>query len=78
MSETHINLGPEQMLLGEGSGELKIYDKQPNQTATIANVTIDSSLPFETESVYVYVKTNHTSRGHLRIKLTSPSTYIMI
>jgi subtilisin-like proprotein convertase family protein len=29
--------------------------------------------PFTIESVYVYLKLEHSSRGHLKIKLTSPS-----
>ena len=64
------------MLLGEGSGELRIYDNQgQGHNATMVNVTIKSLEPFVTESVYLSLQLNHTSRGHLMIKLTAPSTY---
>jgi len=75
-SLTHVNFGPEEMLLGEGSGELRIYDNQgQGHNATMVNVTIKSLEPFVTESVYLSLQLNHTSRGHLMIKLTAPSTY---
>jgi hypothetical protein len=74
MSITHTNLGPERMLLGQGSGDVPIFDHKEGKIS-VANVTIDSELPFETENVYVYLRLNHTSRGHLRIVLWSPGMY---
>jgi hypothetical protein len=74
MSISHTNLGPERMLLGKGSGNVPIFDHKEGKT-TVANVTIDSGLPFETENVYVYLRLNHTSRGHLQIVLKSPGMY---
>mmetsp|Transcript_29477 Transcript_29477/g.33081 ORF Transcript_29477/g.33081 Transcript_29477/m.33081 type:complete len:892 (-) Transcript_29477:118-2793(-) len=80
MSESWTNLGPEHMLVGEGSGEIQIFDysSNPKHNRTIVNVTINSDEAFVTESVYVYLKLNHTSRGHLRIALTSPGEAGMI
>ena len=75
-SLTHVNFGPEEMLLERGFGDWRIYDG-PGQNATTVDVTIESnsSEPFVTESVYLSLLLNHTSRGHLMIKLTAPSTY---
>merc|ERR1712238_213520 len=76
----HINFGPEEMLEGGGSEELRLYDYQElDPNTTMVNVTIESSEPFATESVYLSLRLNHTSRGHLRIGLTSPSgTYSVL
>jgi hypothetical protein len=74
MSITHTNLGPERMLLGQGSGDVPIFDHEERKIS-VANVTIDSGLPFGTENVYVYLRLNHTSRGHLQITLKSPGMY---
>ena len=74
MSVTHTNLGPERMLLGQGSGDLPIFDHSEGKIS-VANVTIDSGLPFVTENVVIYLRLNHTSRGHLQIKLKSPGMY---
>ena len=74
MSVTHTNLGPERMLQGQGSGDLPIFDHSEGKIS-VANVTIDSGLPFVTENVVIYLRLNHTSRGHLQIKLKSPGMY---
>ena len=70
----HVNFGPEEMLEGGGSEELRLYDYQElDPNTTMVDVTIESPEPFATESVYLSLRLNHTSRGHLRIGLTSPS-----
>ena len=74
MSITHTNLGPERMLLGQGSADVPIFDHSEG-LMSVANVTIDSGLPFVAENVVVYLRLNHTSRGHLQINLTSPGMY---
>lgn len=74
MSITHTNLGPERMLLGQGLGDVPIFDHSEG-TMSVANVTIDSGLPFVTGNVVAYLRLNHTSRGHLQIILKSPGMY---
>jgi subtilisin-like proprotein convertase family protein len=45
-----------------------------DETKTIEETLEVTSLnPFTIESVYLYLKLEHSSRGHLQIKLTSPS-----
>ena len=59
ISETWTNLGPEKMLVGEGAGEVPIFDHHPESNSTTVNVTITSAgVPFITENVYLYLQLN--------------------
>jgi len=79
MSEIWTNVGPEKMLFREGAGEVPIFDPHPESNSTTVNVTITSAgVPFITENVHLYLQLNHTSRGHLRITLTSPGGMLSV
>ncbi len=72
LSERWVNIGPELSLVKEGSGPVVIPDNRNNSTKLILDID-SGDIDFETETVYLYVKVDHSSRGHLRIDLTSPS-----
>ena len=77
LSEKWVNIGKELSLVEEGSNATVIPDNRNNSTKF--NLTFDSGdVDFETEAVYLYVKVEHSSRGHLRIDLTSPSGMISV
>jgi subtilisin-like proprotein convertase family protein len=72
MSETWVNIGPEASHVREGRGAVQIPDNRNNSTklSLVFDIGVNK---FITETVYLYVKVNHSSRGHLKIDLISPS-----
>jgi len=77
MSESWKNFGPERVLIQEGSGNIFLPDGDDGNSTQVS-LAFSSAAPFINESVYLYLKLNHTSRGHLRITLTSPSGMISV
>lgn len=76
-SEKWVNIGKESSMVQEGRGPVVIPDSRNNSTKL--SLFFDSGLiDFETETVYLYIKVEHSSRGHLRIDLTSPSGMISV
>jgi subtilisin-like proprotein convertase family protein len=77
MSENWVNIGPERSLVREGKGSKVIIDDRKNVTKM--SLYVDSGdIEFVTETVYLYVKVKHSSRGHLRVDLRSPSNTLSV
>ena len=74
-----VNVPEEIMLVREGSGLYPIKHRaDADGDETRANVTFAYPTPFEIETVELFLKLNHTSRGHLRITMTSPGGTISV
>jgi subtilisin-like proprotein convertase family protein len=71
-AEAWESLGDESVLVSE-SGILNVsipdYPSQP----VVDTLTVSDVGTFMIESVYMYIRIEHSSRGHLQINLTSPS-----
>ena len=72
LSENWVNIGPEISMVREGKGSEPILDSRRN-TTSLSLVFNSGATEFVTESVYLYIRLKHSSRGHLRISLFSPS-----
>ena len=60
-------------LAHSGAINLQLPEYTPTSDPVTSTVTMDAPSEFVIESVYVYVKLTHSSRGDLQITLTSPS-----
>lgn len=78
-AETWVNLGPEKMILAE-SGELSLIISDDASKLLVTNLVVpatdditgSNNTNLVVETVYLYISIDHSSRGHLRITLTSP------
>lgn len=78
-AETWENLGPEEMIVAE-TGLLNFTIPDDPTKPLITNLTVPAidgedgtnHGAFVIETVYLYVALDHSSRGHLKINLTSP------
>jgi subtilisin-like proprotein convertase family protein len=71
-SRNWTNFGPEkQLAVQSGFLEMKIAD-DPTMP-TIHTLSVDGNVSFVVESVEIYLKLQHASRGDLLIVLTSPA-----
>jgi subtilisin family serine protease len=71
-AETWELLGAERMIVGQ-SGTLNLFIPDDETQSVSDTMNISTVNPFVVESVYLYLRIESSSRGHLQIKLTSPS-----
>jgi kexin len=71
-AETWEPVGEETMVKAQ-SDVLNMQIPDDETKPIIESLEISPTSPITIESVYIYLKLEHSSRGHLKIKLTSPS-----
>ena len=77
MSESWVNLPEERVLVYEGEGIIPLTHRDEGGDSS-GIFYFGYPTPFVVETVTVRLKLNHTSRGHLRISLTSPGDTISV